>query len=188
MILKSNLSLTMYSLYFGGLVVALVAAACDDRPPTTDQKVQAAQDQSLAQAMAQVGMPAVTHFQELRDAKDIYELRDKAIATHAYIVNEMTGCLVYLGPAIGYGLPYATQYSSPTKWEEMSTRGGGWSWQQMPQAEPNGLFMPSSAEGTWVQLKDPNGDAVKPVYVEPRVLVSPFRLERLECPAPKQAK
>ena len=40
--------------------------------------------------------------------------------------------------------------------------------------------MPTSAEGTWVMLKSPDGD-VKPVYVEPRVVVSPFKLDAQEC-------
>lgn len=47
----------------------------------------------------------------------------------------------------------------------------------LPQADPNGLFSPASAEGTWILLKDPHGSDVKPVYVEPRVIVSPFKLE-----------
>ncbi len=41
--------------------------------------------------------------------------------------------------------------------------------------------MPSSAEGTWVSLKDPNSDDVKVVYIEPRVVVSPFKLTNAEC-------
>lgn len=167
------------SYLLAAILLSGLAIGCTDLPPTTDQIVQAKQDQSLAQAAEVVGMPAIPNFTEKRNAKDIYERRDKAIATHAYIVNEMRGCLVYLGAAIGYGLPYATQYSSPTKWDRMSVAGGGWSWQQMPQAEPNGLFMPSSAEGTWIWLT--NGDKTEPVYVEPRVVVSPFRLVDQEC-------
>lgn len=30
--------------------------------------------------------------------------------------------------------------------------------------------------GTWVMCKDPNGINVKPVYLEPRVIASPFEL------------
>jgi hypothetical protein len=46
----------------------------------------------------------------------------------------------------------------------------------LPQADPNGLFSPASAEGTWVLLKDPNGKETRPVYIEPRIIVSPFKL------------
>ena len=46
----------------------------------------------------------------------------------------------------------------------------------MPQAEPNGLYMPPDAEATWVMLINPaNGEAV-PTYVEPRITVSTFKL------------
>lgn len=147
--------------------------------PDTDDKQSEMQAKSLAQAHEKIGMPSLNNFQEKRMAKDIYELRDQSIATHAYIVNELNGCLVYLGPAVGYGLPYATQYSAPT------TQGYERSFTK-PQAEPNGLFMPAAAEGTWVLLKDPGGDVTKPVYIEPRVIVAPFRLADLECPKAKK--
>ena len=46
----------------------------------------------------------------------------------------------------------------------------------MPQADPNGLFSPESAEGTWVLCSDPSGNGeTRPVYVEPRIIVSPFK-------------
>lgn len=149
----------------------------------TEDKQSEIQAQSLEQAHQQIGMPSVGNFSEKRLMKDLYELRDKEVPTHTYMVNEYNGCLVYLGTSIGYGLPYATQYTSPTR---MSWKGGNRGWVQQPQAEPNGLFMPSSAEGTWVQLKGPDGD-VKPVYIEPRVLVSPFRLPDAECQKPAPA-
>lgn len=158
-------------------IAFLFVVACD-HVPTTDEKQAAEQAQSLEQAHVQIGMPAIGDFSEKRFVKDIYELRDKPMPTHAYIVNELNGCLLYLGPAIGYGLPYATQYTSPTRTTWYSGSSGSY---QVPQAEPNGLFMPTSAEGTWVMLKNPTEDKVQPVYIEPRVLVSPFRLPNLEC-------
>jgi hypothetical protein len=164
------------------LLAALMAVPEEEscaNSPAADKKQALAQEQSLEQANAAVGMPAITNFQEMRMVKDLYELRDKAIGTHAYIFNEMQGCLIYLGPSVGYGLPYATQFSSPEKDIYAITNSGVH--HNMPQAEPNGLFMPAAAEGTWIMLKDPNGDAVKPIYVEPRVVVSPFRLETQEC-------
>jgi hypothetical protein len=144
---------------------------------TADELQAAAQAQSLEQAHQQVGMPAINNFAEKRMMKDLYESRDKPFPTHSYIVNELNGCLLYLGPSLGYGIPYSTQYTAPTR-----TQGVGEGGVQVPQAEPNGLFMPSSAEGTWVMLKSPAEDKMQAVYVEPRVVVSPFRLPNLECP------
>jgi hypothetical protein len=159
------------------VAVLMLAPSDQTCESSTDDKVAAQQAQTLEQAHAQVGMPSFNNFEEKRMAKDIYELRDKAIATHTYIVNEMGGCLVYLGPSVGYGLPYATQYSAPTHID----CGGSHACIQVPQAEPNGLFMPAAADGTWILMKDPVGDKTLPVYVEPRVLVSPFRLPDNEC-------
>lgn len=161
--------------------LAPAASACTAEPPTTDDRQAAEQAQALEQAHAQVGMPAIGDFSEKRFMKDLYELRDKPIPTHAYISNEMQGCLIYLGNAVGYGLPYGTQYTAPTKLRETRI-GSGYFHDQVPQAEPNGLFMPPSAEGTWVMMKNPTEDKVQPVYIEQRVLVSPFRMTKQECP------
>jgi len=114
--------------------------------------------------------------------KDIYELRDQTgLATYTYLYNEFTGKLVFFCNSIGYGIPYATQYSASESVQSYNvprTSGGErhYGVERLPQAEPNGLFSPASAEGTWVQCKDPSGKDVRPVYVEPRVIVSQFRL------------
>lgn len=154
----------------------ILANSSCDAEPTTDQKVAAQQASSLAEAQAQIGMPSIVNYQEKRMLKTIYELRDSAIATHTYLVNQMTGCPIYIGPSVGYGIPYATQYSNPDtlvpNYQGRIT---------FPQAEPNGLFMPSDAHGTWILLKDPDSNNVKPTYVEPDVMVVPFRLKDKEC-------
>jgi hypothetical protein len=46
----------------------------------------------------------------------------------------------------------------------------------MPQADPNGLFSPASAEGTWLMLVDPKTGDPRVVYIEPRLVVSPIPL------------
>ena len=122
------------------------------------------QRNSLKESFAQTGMPAIHNWKELKDVKMLYELRDQEnLQTYTYIVAEMTGKLIYVGRSVGYGIPYAVQYSAPK-----DAYG-------KDQAEPNGLFMPADAEGTWVMMIDPKGD-VRPVYFEPRVVVSPFKL------------
>jgi hypothetical protein len=159
------------------MLYALVLLTGCDHTPTTDEKQAAEQAAALEQAHAQIGMPAINDFSEKRMMKDLYEMRDKPFPTHTYILNEVQGCLIYLGPSVGFGLPYATQYTSPTR----AVYRGNYVYDNVPQAEPNGLFMPSSAEGTWVMLKSPTEEKVQPVYIEPRVIVSPFRLVNAEC-------
>lgn len=155
----------------------LLANSSCDFQPDADRQMAEAQKKSLTEAQAQIGMPAIVNFQEKRMMKTLYELRDTAISTHTYILNSMQGCLIYLGPSVGFGMPYATQYSAPMTQDPNVSHYA----YDKPQAEPNGLFMPSDAHGTWIMLKDPSSTDVKPVYIEPDVLVVPFRLKDKEC-------
>lgn len=140
---------------------------------TSDSIQQLEQEKLLAEGTAQSGMPAIKNFRERKLAKMILELRDQEnLITYTYLHSEQSGKLIYLGQSIGYGLPYATQYTNPMKLENPHASY----YEVIPQADPNGLFSPASAEGTWVLLKDPNNKEVKPVYIEPRIVVSPFLL------------
>ena len=159
------------------LSLVFLLCACGDAQPNADTVQREKQAKAVSEAVAQVGEPEIINWQEKRMMKTLYELRDQSIATHAYIVNQLAGCLVYLGAAVGYGIPYATQFSNPMVTKTNYDHGAT----EHPQAEPNGLFMPAEAHGTWVMLKDPTSDAVKPVYIEPDVIVSPFRLVAREC-------
>jgi len=149
-----------------------VLIGCTERQ-SSDQIQSQQQETILKEGTAKTGMPAINNFRERKILKEIYELRDQAdLVTYTYLVAEMTGKLVFLGESIGYGIPAATQYTSPNKIEHPYSGH----YVVMPQADPNGLFSPASAEGTWVLLRNPNGKDVKPVYCEPRIVVSPFKL------------
>jgi hypothetical protein len=145
--------------------------SCDYKP-SSDEIDRQKQEKILEEGQRQTGMPAIKNFQEKKLLKQIYELRDdEKIVNYAYLYNEMQGKLVFLGKCIGYGIPYSTQYSNP---EKVAREGANYGI-TLPQAEPNGLFMPSSSEGTWVMLLDKDGTP-HPVYIEPKVVVSPFPL------------
>jgi len=153
----------------------LALASCNEIQSSSDVIQQAQQERILKEGTAALGMPAIKNFREKRLLKDIIEMRDQdGLTTYTYIIAEQTGKLIFLGESIGYGIPAATQYTNPQKIADWSQQGG---FAILPQADPNGLFSPASAEGTWVILKDSKSNATKPVYIEPRVIVSPFRLE-----------
>lgn len=162
------------------LALALLALAASDgcdSPPTTDQVQQQSQETILAELNAKAGMPAIRNGRERKLLKSILELRDQdGLITYTYTYAENTGKRIFLCQSIGYGIPYATEYTSPQKAERLSYPSGSYYVEVLPQADPNGLFSPASAEGTWVMCKDPNGPDVKPVYIEPRIIVSPFPL------------
>lgn len=155
------------------LAVLGVALVGCDYTPSSDEAQRAQQEQILKEGSAQTGMPAINNFRERKLLKQIIEMRDQdGLVTYTYTVPETTGRPVFLCNSIGYGLPAATQYTNPQKIVE-DTRGNV----GIPQADPNGLFSPESAEGTWVMCSDPSGSGkTRPVYVEPRIIVSPFKL------------
>ena len=165
---------------FAFLLPLLLLVGCDFAPqqPNSDQLQARQQEQLAAEATAHTGMPAIKNFRERKMLKDILELRDQnGIVTYTYVVSEMTGKLRYFGQTIGYGIPYSTQYTNPQKIAAIAKGGqGADNFAILPQADPNGLFSPASSEGTWVLMKDPAGDKVLPIYIEPRIVVSPFRL------------
>jgi hypothetical protein len=148
------------------------------RPPTSDDIQRVQQERILAEGTAQTGMPAIKNFRERKLLKDIIEMRDQdGLVTYTYVWNEMQGKLVFFCQSFGYPLPYATQYTNPQKPVDGCATAGHYCVVVLPQADPNGLFSPAAAEGTWVMCKDPKSSAVRPVYVEPRVITSPFPLQ-----------
>lgn len=115
----------------------------------------------------QVGMPGIANFTEKRLLRQLYELRDQEITTYTYIVD-WQGRLFHVCDSIGFGMPFSAQFTTP---ERYLVQGA-----TIPQPEPNGLFPPTSTSATWVICADTNGE-FRPVYVEPSIVVSTFRLQ-----------
>jgi hypothetical protein len=150
----------------------LMAEESCNETKSSDRIQEEQQELLLQEGTSQVGMPAIKNFREKKLLKDILELRDQTgLVTYTYLWNEFNGRKVLLCQSIGYGIPYATQFTNPQKPYHY-----GQSATALAQADPNGLFSPAAAEGTWVMCKDPSGTETRPVYVEPRVIVSPFKL------------
>lgn len=169
------------------------------QPQNNADQIQAeATKRSLEEANRQIGMPAIKNFQERKLAKMIFELRDQEkLITYAYIVNHMKGELVFIGICIGFGLPYSVQYTNPERIYDLETEGGARNKfedngeiQVIPQADPNGLFMPTGLSATWLMMIDPRTKEARPVYIEPEIIVSPFPLTdntpRVDIPAQGQ--
>ena len=152
------------------LPFVVLLSACDDHPDS--RRIEAAkQEEMQLQAVQSVGMPAITNFAEKRMFKDILELRDRSVPTTTYLVG-MNNQLTKVCDSVGYGLPYATQYTNPQM--RVSGQNGNVT---LPQADPNGLYSPASAEGTWILCVDHKDGKAKPVYIEPRIIVSPIALQ-----------
>lgn len=156
----------------------VVLTGCDERSKT-DRKQAEATEAIQAEADRRLGLPNIRNFQEKRLVKELYELRDQSdLATYTYTFSEATGELRFLAKSIGFGIPAAVQYSNPERIAVKDTYGIA----NLPQAEPNGLFMPSSTTATWVFVIDPIKKEPVPLYVEPLITVSPFPLQHAVYP------
>jgi hypothetical protein len=143
---------------------------------TANQRERLATEQLTEQASTQVGMPGIVRFTEKRLVKMLYELRDnEKLPTITYIVD-LNGKLHKVCDSAGYGIPYATQYSNPHRLANPAYNNST----ALEQPEPNGLFMPAAAEGTWVMCLNAATKNLAPIYVEPRVIVSPFPLNSID--------
>jgi hypothetical protein len=151
--------------------IAVLGVTLTGCAESSDDKQRVQQERMLQEGTAQTGMPAIKNFRTRKLMKQIIEMRDQdGLVTYTYTVPETTGRPVFLCNSVGYAIPAATQYTNPEKY--VGTAGA-----ILPQADPDGLFSPDSAEGSWVMCTDPSGNGkTRPVYVEPRIIVSPFKL------------
>ena len=157
------------------LLISLFAGcATVPMPITADNEQAAAQEQLQKDMNLQTGLPNITNWTEKKFMKKVYEMRDDAkLVCYVYTKNEMTGKYIYEGRSMGYGLPYATQYSNPEKLfiEENGIDAGDVPY-TMPQAEPNGLFMPTSADATWVMMINEDTGVVEVQYYENKLTIT----------------
>ena len=159
-------------LMFVGL--AIMFTSCGHYKNSSDAKLNAQQEQLMQEGTRQIGMPAIVNFQERKMAKMILELRDQEnLICYAYVYSDFHGKFRFIGKCLGYGLPYATQFTNPQK--EVYAGGYNNGFGSLPQADPNGLFMPASAEATWIMLLDSAGTP-HPMYFEPKMTILPFPL------------
>ena len=153
--------------------------------PTADQVETHNQEAMEIQSNSQIGLPNIVNFREKRTLKLVEELADQAVPTYSYVFNAFQGCFVYVGPTFGYPIPYATQYTSPSKLvdgddTDASTTNFADHPTAVPQADPNGLFKPAEAAGTWILMRDPASGNLTPQYIEDNVDTFTYRVSA-EC-------
>lgn len=143
-------------------ICCVALTGCVETNPDADSRQAAATKKNLLEADKQVGMPDIVNFTERRLARDILELRDQeGLVTYTYLKN-LDGTLVFPTESIGYGLPYSVQFTNPEVEAYIGRRGGTGHWGTMPQADPNGLFMPEGLSATWILVKDPKTGEARP--------------------------
>ncbi len=169
------------------VVCGLSMGASGCQRTEADFQERQATNQLTERAFSTVGMPAIKSFTEKKFLKYLYELRDDpTFKTYTYNMD-MTGRLHHICDSVGYGIPYSMQFSNPEKRAEWGGAGD-----TIPQAEPNGLFIPEGLSATWVLCTVPQGTpgssgGVLPFYVEDTIIVSPVRLNAVDSYIPASA-
>jgi hypothetical protein len=167
------------------LAILTILVSCNDVSDVksnVDIKQQKAQEMQQNDVNNQIGLPDIVNWSEKKNMKYIYELRDRTdLICYLYTKSEVTGKYIYEGECMGYGIPYSTQYSNPEKYGQVDGgEYGAINPYTMPQAEPNGMFMPTSSSATWViRLSDDGKPQVE--YYEPTIVVSPTKKDKRLC-------
>lgn len=160
------------------VVMAFTFVACTASYDSADS-IQTKQSETLfKEAQREIGLPNIVNWQQRKTLRDIFELADQEdLICYAYLFNPYQGKLLYLGRTLGYGIPFSAQFTNPEKVVEADKEIGkdysGHFLMTKPQADPNGLFMPTSSSATWLILLDEDNNP-RPIYVEPALVVSPI--------------
>jgi len=164
--MKKLLAVLLFIMMFG-------LYSCEEWGDSGEEQVRNQTKKIMKEINAELGLPAIKNFSEKRFLKMVLELRDQPnLINYAYLFAENSGQLIFIGKCIGYGIPYATQYTNPSKLAADHGQATA-----LPQADPNGLYSPASAEGTWLMLINPVTGKPEATYIEPKIIVSRFPLK-----------
>lgn len=168
------------------VLMLMLTMNCTQETKTSDANARIQTEKLMAEAWRQIGLPNIVNFQQLKLFKKILEQCDREdLICHAYLFNSIEGKVgQYLGKCLGYGVPFSAQFTNPEKVvqgdHELGYDLAGYINYPMklPQRDPNGLFMPTSSSATWLMLWDNKEEDFRPTYIEPEIIVSPFRLDK----------
>lgn len=154
------------------LMCATILTGCGNKGRIEDET---ASQTALENANDSVGYPEIKNFTEKKNLKEILELRDDPnLICYYYTKNQMDGKYVYQGRCQGYGVPYASSFTSPEYLEHESTT--------LPLPDPNGMYMQGlSTSATFVMHINEKTNEKEPRYVEEEITVSKTKIDKRLC-------
>lgn len=105
----------------------------------------------------------------------LYQFEQHAVLTWSVVQSPYTGKILFECKSRGYPIPASTQLTNPDKVYINGNVGEAGTAFAIPQEEPDGLFPPSSSNGTYVFCVAPDGN-LSPIYEEPNVQTFPFKV------------
>jgi hypothetical protein len=169
-------------LAIAALSACVMLAGCDEDVSGAARDTRASMT-AMEQGALTVGYPAIINWSEKRNLKLIYELRDNPkLVTWSY-TTDMAGKLHNACDgqnSVGFPIPYAAQFTAPkapvvrraqypSGYNPGGSNQGEWRTYEADQPEPNGIYMPSSADATWVLCMNPTTKEIEATYVEDHV-------------------
>jgi hypothetical protein len=153
------------------LLVFTLGASCEGGNSADRADADVAVNQQQTYRRNGQGVPFFDFSQDLETLRQIYVLKNEAVATHSTFSSNGTGQIIHDCPSIGYPIPADTQLTNPETAQHRSSSG----WYTLPQPEPNGLFSSQNTDGTWVICVDDRGRQF-PLYSELKVEAYPFEV------------
>lgn len=161
------------------LVMPLLLAnqgGCSEAAQSAAKQEQKLADSAQAHLLRVQPVPGFSWSLERHLAIEIYKARQRQVPTVTVVQSEFTGKVLWQCDSIGFPLPYATQLTNPQQGVSYGTNVGV---AVINQPEPNGLYSPPQADGTWVPCVDEKG-SITPVYEERKVTTFPRRVREVD--------
>ena len=147
------------------------ATGCQESRTSEAKKEARKVNQQQSQYAKGQPVPAFNWSLERHLMSQLYNLRNKKVATHA-VWRSDRGMIEGDCTSLGYGLPYDVSLTNPL----VSTGHSHYSLTSIEQAEPNGIFASKNTSATWVMCTGPGG-SIEPIYVESKVTIYPYPLK-----------
>ena len=136
-------------------------------------------DRAKRERVEKSKLPTITNFEERKFLKEVLELKDLGVDTWIYKTN-VDGKLFLVGKGVGFPVSDGALLSSPLVRETP--------FMTVPQAQPNELFTPDSAKGSWIKLLTQDGTRL--YYSQDSLTCSQVRIpgadETIAIPWPKK--
>lgn len=160
-------------------IAVLTLNGCETRKMGAAAKESIAVNRQQAQFAKGQPVPAINWSLERDLLIKLYAVRNSKVATHS-VWRSDRGLVEGDCPSLGYGLPYDTSLTNPSKVTSIDPNRARMGYHgyvdglaTIDQAEPNGIFPSKNTAATWVMCTGAAG-SIEPVYVETKVTVYPY--------------
>lgn len=133
----------------GAVALAVGLSACN-----SNNSENAAQNADSTNLENNQPLPNVTWSQERENLIDIELAEVNDVQTTTFVMHNGDQNPISSCPSIGFGIPDSASLSNPLKPDSNS---GSWADDVVGQEDPNGIYAPTSSEGTFVICLDSTG-------------------------------